>query len=167
MISFIFLQTNLVIAPYCTPSLNQCQTVSLTAQFFALFVGIMIHLTANSEQETIDTGSDKSMGTEKSVINTVILMANISVVLFPLSLLFDKEGMNSIYWRIHEKIDRISCWIMGKFKRKKSSSDVNCQQEALFWESLLQCSVVKADPCSRSELQLRGDFVQIEPHAKY
>ncbi len=167
MISFFFLQTNLIIAPYCTPSLNQCQTVSLTAQFFALFVGIMIHLTAGAEQETVDTESATSMGTEKSVIDAVILIANISVVLFPLSLLFDKEGMNSIYWRISEKVFSIRCWIMGKFKGKIASSDVNCQQEALFGESHLQCIIAEAEPCSGHELQLQvqGDVVHIEPLA--
>jgi hypothetical protein len=167
MISFVFLQMNHIVAPYCTNNLNQCQTVSLTAQFFALFVGIMIHVTAGSEQEADlnENGSEPStMSIEKSVINTVILISNFAVVVFPLSLIFEKDSIVSNYWKLRDMIDNLSCWKMAKFRRNRASVNVIRKKNAVLSETHLQCDVVKSDLFSRDELQLGGDFVQLVPH---
>jgi hypothetical protein len=147
MISFVFLQMNLIVAPYCTKSLNKCQTISLTAQFFALFVGIMIHVTAGTEQQAIDAGTEtSSMGAETLVVNTVILISNIAVVVFPLSLLFDKDSMESSYWRFREKIDNISCWKKSKIKKKQAPVIVSNIEVGILPEARLQCDIVKILP---------------------
>ena len=161
MISFIFLQINHVIAPYCTKNLNKCQTISLTAQFFALFVGIMIHVTDGTDQQVIDAGSEtSSMGVEKSVVNTVILLSNFAVVLFPLSLLLERDSIESKYWKFREKIDNIGCWKMNEYKRGQAPA----MEDATLSDARLVCDIINADPLARNEQKHRKDFVVPAPH---
>ncbi len=130
----------------------------------------MIHVAAGTEQQAIDAGSEtSSMDVEKSIINTVILMSNIAVVLFPLSLLFDKDSIESSYWKIREKIDSISCWKMSKIKSKQEPASVSVDHEVLP-EAHLQCDIVKSYRLSRNKQQPfchhLGEFVILAPHPR-
>jgi hypothetical protein len=84
LITFFFLILNLTCQPFCTPGLNNLQSLSLISQFLTLFCGILIGYMESMQTSEAITGSDSSEREEARVFGYIIVFINCWTLVFPL-----------------------------------------------------------------------------------